>query len=382
MTDDFLERIADLAARLVEIDSTNPSLVPGGAGESAIAAFVAQWLQSRGLEVTVEEIEPARPNVVAVARGSGGGRSLMLNAHMDTVGPGGMADPCVPRRDGDRLHGRGAFDMKASLAAIMLVGEAAASADWRGDLIVTAVADEEYSSIGTARIASTMSADAAIVTEPTGLELCVAHKGFAWLEIETRGIAAHGSLPDDGIDAIAAMGPVLTGLSHLQERLGAGARHPLLGAASVHASLISGGTELSTYPDRCTLGIERRTIPGETPEAVEAEFGDLLSGIAATDPRFEATLEMGLVREPFEVDPAHPFPALVREIASRDLGRDIPVTGAFGWMDSALLAAAGIPTVIFGPDGAGAHADEEWVDLPSAAATCRILLEVAREFCR
>ena len=237
--------------------------MPGGAGEVEIARFVAGWLESAGLDVEVHELGPSRANVIAVARGSGGGRSLMLNAHMDVVGAGGMAEPWTPRIDGTRLYGRGAYDMKASLAAIMLAGREAARLRLRGDVIVTAVADEEFASIGVQDVVRRVGADAAIVTEPTGLDLCVAHKGFVWLEVETRGVASHGSLPEEGIDAITKMGPVLTGLADLDGELRSRPGHHLLGPSSIHASLIQGGQELSTYPARCLLSIERRTIPGK-----------------------------------------------------------------------------------------------------------------------
>jgi len=378
--DSQIDRIAQLTSRLAAIDSVNPSLVPGAAEEQEIARFIAGWLRERGLEVEIDEVEPGRFNVVAIARGAGGGRSLMLNGHMDTVGAGGMAEPFRPRRDGARLHGRGAFDMKASLAIMMLAGERAVAARRRGDLILAFVCDEEYASIGTDRVARQVRADAAIVTEPTGLEICIAHKGFAWLEIETRGVAAHGSLAAEGVDAIAAMGPVLCGIAELQERLDRGPAHPLLGAASVHASLSSGGTELSTYPDRCTLAIERRTIPGESDGRVEAEFRDLIDRAQGPMPRFAAALRMGVTRQPFEIAAEHPFVQLVAT-AAEAAGGEPRFTGAFGWMDSALLAAAGIPTVICGPDGAGAHADEEWVDLASAETALRTLDGAAARFC-
>ena len=373
--------LPELTAALVAIDSVNPSLVPGGAGERAIADFVAAWLTDAGLDTRIDDLGDNRCNVVAIARGTGGGKSLMLNAHMDTVGYGGMTDPLTPRTAEGKLHGRGAFDMKASLAAIMLVGEEAARASWRGDLIITAVADEEFASIGTARIAETLKADAAIVTEPTDLELCVAHKGFAWLEVTTRGVAAHGSLADVGVDAIAAMGPVLSGIGDLQLALAARPPHPLLGPPSVHASLVSGGTELSTYPDICTVGIERRTIPGEIAADVEDEIGQILLHAAERDPRLRAEITMGLVREPFEIEDDHPFVALVRETASNVLNAPVTLTGGLGWMDSALLAEVGIPTVIFGPHGDGAHADEEWVDLASAEKARAVYAAVAAAFC-
>ena len=149
------EDLTALTAELVAIDSTNPDLVPGGVGEAEIARFVAGWLESAGLDVELRELGARRANVIAIARGSGGGRTLMLNAHMDVVGAGGMAEPWTPRSVGTRLYGRGAYDMKASLAAIMLAGREAARLDLRGDVIVTAVADEEYASIGVQDVVAT-----------------------------------------------------------------------------------------------------------------------------------------------------------------------------------------------------------------------------------
>jgi acetylornithine deacetylase len=375
------DELTALTAELVAIDSTNPDLVPGGAGEAEIARFVAGWLAQTGLDVKVHELGPSRANVVAIARGKGGGRSLMLNAHMDVVGAGGMSDPWTPRIEGDRLYGRGAFDMKASLAAIMLAGREAQTLDLRGDVIVTAVADEEFASIGVQDVARRHRADAAIVTEPSGLDLCVAHKGFVWLEVETRGVAAHGSLPEEGVDAIAKMGAVLTGLEALGRELRSRPGHPLLGPASVHASLIQGGQELSTYPDRCLLSIERRTIPGETIAEIEGQLTVILDRISAADSAFRAEQRTLLVRDPFSVSPDEPIVMLARQHLARVRGSEPPITGAGGWMDSAFLSAAGIPTVIFGPDGTGAHADVEWVDLPSATATADALIGIIRDFC-
>src|SRR5215210_2371262 len=375
------DEVAALTAELVAIDSTNPDLVPGGAGEAEIARFVADWLESAGLDVELRELGPSRANVIAVARGSGSGRTLILNAHMDVVGAGGMAEPWTPRIDGTRLYGRGAYDMKASLAAIMLAGREAAKLDLRGDVIVTAVADEEFASIGVQDVIRRMRADAAIVTEPTGLDLCVAHKGFVWLEVETRGVASHGSLPEEGVDAIAKMGPVLTGLAELDRELRSRPGKALLGPPSIHASLIHGGQELSTYPARCLLSIERRTIPGETIAEIEGQLAAILDRAAAADPAFQAEQRTLLVRDPFGVNLDQPIVDVARRHLARVIGREPEIVGAGGWMDSAFLAAAGIPTVIFGPDGEGAHADVEWVDLVSATRTADALLGIVVEFC-
>ncbi len=373
--------IAQLVHDLVAIDSVNPDLVPGAAGETEIAQFVARRMERAGLEVELDEAAPGRPNVTGIARGSGGGRSLMLNAHMDTVGVAGMQRPHEPHIEGNRLYGRGAFDMKGSLAAIMAVGADAKQHSLRGDVIVTAVVDEEYASIGTDSIVKRWHADAAIVTEPTDLQLCVAHKGFVWLEIVTSGVAAHGSRPDLGVDAIAKMGHVLVALEQLDQALRAVPLHPLLGSGSLHASLISGGRELSSYPDRCSLAVERRTIPGETRAMVEAQVQDKLDWMAARDPAFKAVLRTTFERAPFEVAPDASIVAELRRQVVSVLGTEPNLVGETPWMDSAILSAAGIPTVVFGPGGAGAHAVEEWVDLDSVAQCAQVLLETARAFC-
>ena len=353
-----MEGLEKLVCELVAIESVNPDLVPGGAGESALGSFVASWLRHVGCEVSVVEPVPGRPSVVGVLRGRGGGRSLMLNAHMDTVGAGGMADPFLPLVEEGRVYGRGAYDMKASLAAIMLTAREAASSHLRGDLIVCAVADEEVASLGTSAVLSRFSADFGIVTEPTELRLCLAHKGFAWLEVATTGVAAHGSRADIGVDAITAMGPVLVSVSELNARLLAGRRHPLLGTGSVHASLIEGGRELSTYPDRCVVKIERRTLPGED--------------VAGEIPGARVLLS----RPPSGVSADHP---LARAVAAA-AGNPERIGVAY-WMDMALMNEAGIPTVCYGPAGEGAHADVEWVDLASVETCVAVYVRVAEMLC-
>lgn len=376
-----LKDLVKLLEQLVAIDSVNPALVPGGAGEAEIASFIAAWATDAGLEVAIEEPVAGRPSVVAVARGTGGGRSLMLNAHTDTVGVAGMESPFEPRIEGGRLYGRGAYDMKAGLAAAMAVTAAARERGLRGDVILAAVADEEHASIGTAAVTERWKADAAIITEPTELTITTAHKGFTWLEIETHGVAAHGSLPDVGVDAIAKMGHILVAIEELDRQLRAGEGHPLSGTGSLHASLITGGQELSSYPERCRLDVERRTIPGETPEIVERQLRELIERLSATVPDLQAELRVGLIREPYEIAADAPIVEMVRRHAAAVTGREPQITGSAAWMDSAMLGAAGIPTAIFGPSGAGAHAVEEWVDLESVEQCARVLLAVVEEFC-
>lgn len=376
-----MTELGELVSQLVAIDSVNPDLQPGAGGEGEIAAFVAGWFQGHGIETEVQDAAPGRPNVIGIVRGSSNGRSLMLNAHMDTVGHGGMTDPLSGRIAENRVYGRGAWDMKGSLAASMLAARDLSLDPPAGDVLVTAVVDEEYASIGTAAIVERYRADGAIVTEPTQLELSVAHKGFIWFDITTFGVAAHGSKPALGVDAIAKMGKVLVGLDALSERLLAGEAHPLLGTGSIHASLIRGGTELSSYPASCTLSIERRLIPGEMPDRAEAELRQIVTTAGRDDPQFRATIERGLYRACFEQETESPIVTAVRDAATSILGSPPIYAGESGWMDSALLQAAGIPAVIFGPDGAGDHADEEWVDLVSLEQCRQIYVQSARAFC-
>ena len=373
--------LTELLSRLVAIDSVNPDLVPGGAGEGELARFVAGWLERAGLEVELDEVAPGRPNVIAVARGGGGGRSLLLNAHMDTVGVAGMERPHEPYVEDGRLYGRGAYDMKGSLAAIMLAGAALVARGLHGDVVVTAVVDEEVASIGTTVVADRIRADAAIVTEPTELGLAVAHKGFVTFEIETRGRAAHGSRPDLGVDAIAKMGRVLVGLEELDRSLRSAPSHPLLASGSLHASLIEGGQEFSSYPERCLVKGERRTVPGEAPSLVEAQLREVLERATAADPDLRADVRVLFARDPFGVSEGEPIVELVRRHAGGILGAEPSVVGVPFWTDAALLAAAGIPTVVFGPGGEGAHAVVEWVDLEQVERLTEILVAVAGEFC-
>jgi acetylornithine deacetylase len=365
--------IAELVSQLVAIESVNPTLVEGGSGEAEVGRLVAAWLEERGIETEYEEVEPGRANVVGRVRGTGGGRTLLLNAHLDTVGLGGPDGGTTPRVDGDRLYGRGSYDMKSGLAAIMLAAARARDLRLAGDVVVTAVSDEEDRSIGSERIAATVQADAAIVTEPTDMRLAIAHRGFLWLELETQGVAAHGSRYDLGVDAIAAMGHVLVALEKLDAGLRSGApAHPLLGHASLHASLIEGGTELSTYPDRCSVKIERRTLPGETVELCEQQ-------IRAAAP--DASVETFFVREPMETPRDAEIVERLLANARPVLGQAPEVVGVPYWTDAALFSAAGIPTVVFGAGGEGAHAETEWVDLGDVAHVTEIVLATIADFC-
>lgn len=376
------EQVIGLLTRLVAIDSVNPSLVGGAAGERTIAAETVRLMRETGLGAWTDEFAPGRCNAIGKLAGSGGGKSLMLNAHVDTVGLGASAAPLVLRVEGDRAYGRGAYDMKGSLVSILLASQRLAQGPpLRGDVIITAVADEEYASLGTQRVLRAMTADAAIVTEPTGMQICVAHKGFAWIEIETEGRAAHGSKPDLGVDAIVHMGEVLVELHALSNDLARRPPHPRLATASLHASLIHGGQELSSYPARCVLQIERRTLPGETRSDIEEEVVELLATVKGKNPEFRGQSRVFFWRDAFEESEDSDVVKHLLAATRTVLGSQSAVVGETPWMDSAFTSAAGIPTVVFGPGGAGAHSDEEWVSISDIETCARVLVEMARSFC-
>jgi acetylornithine deacetylase len=370
-------------ARLVQINSINPTLAPGAPGEREIADFIAASLRSIGLSAEIFEPEPGRTSVLGRLAGTGGGRSLMFNAHCDTVDVPGMAEPFSGALRDGKIYGRGAFDMKGSLAAGMAGAKALVDSGTRlrGDLLIAAVADEEYGSLGTTDLIRRVKVDGAIVTEPTALEVCLAHKGYLWIDIEITGRAAHGSKFEQGIDANMKMGLFLARLSLLERDLRARTPHPLVGPPSLHAALLSGGSGLSTYAASSKVQIERRTIPGETEQQAVGEIQAIVDGLAAEDPDFRATVRPFFVRNPFEVAPDAAIVQAVDAAVAKVRGKAPAHFGDTPWMDAALLQEAGVETVVCGATGAGAHADVEWVDLNSVIELAEILAEAAVIYC-
>lgn len=377
-----MDAVIDLLRDLVAIDSVNPVLAPGGAGEAAVAGRVAAALRAAGIDVEVTEAAPGRPNVVGVVEGRSAGRALMLCGHTDTVGVEGMAAPFDPVVRGGRVHGRGSQDMKGGVAAMVDAAVAVARAGGlpRGRLVVAAVVDEEHASAGAEALVAAHAAAGAVVTEPTDLRIATAHKGFEWIEVETRGRAAHGSRPADGRDAILRMGRVLGRLEAVEAGLRARPSLPRFGRPSLHTSTIRGGQAFSVYPDRCVLGVERRTVAGEASDAGFAEVRAALAGLAAEDDEFDASARRILTRPPHAIAGDHP---VCRELtqALRRRGLDPAPTGMSFWTDAAILGRAGTPAVLFGPAGAGLHGPEEYVEIDSVRVCRDVLVEVARAFC-
>jgi acetylornithine deacetylase len=368
-----------LLERLITINSVNSSLVPGAPGETGMVTFLESWCRQQGLEVTSRE-RSGRPSLIITAKGSGGGRTLLLNAHTDTVGVEGMTDPFQPRRVGNRLYGRGAADMKGSVAACLVAIAHAKTRNLAGDVIFTAVADEENASIGTAQVMEEVRADAAIVTEPTQLQLHIAHRGFAVFEVKVEGKASHTSLPHMGINAITHMGMLLHEIQERQAELFTLPRHPLLGHGLLQGTLLQGGQELFTTPASATLHLERRTVPGETKESIAQELSALFERVTKKEPQFRGSFRNINHRDPFEVNPDAEIVELLRGLLQMR-GIDPRLEGAPYWMDSGIIATYGIPTVVFGPKGDGFHTPDEWVDIDSVRVCADVLFEAAVSFC-
>ncbi len=378
MTADSITAL-NLLDALVRIDSVNPGLDPAGAGEAQIAAYIAQWGRGAGLRVEVLEGTAGRPSVILRGGRDHGGRRLLLCGHLDTVGLAGTSDGLTPRIEGDRLYARGAYDMKAGLAAALVACRDAALARVDGEVIVAAVADEELASLGIQEVLSQLdqgSIDGAVVTEPTERQIGTAHRGFVWTEVTVTGVAAHGSRPNLGADAILAAGHYLVAFDHLDQQL-RGRPHPFLGPGNLHASLISGGTENSTIPDRCVFTVERRTLPGDTLERVEADIADLIERCRPADPRLTVSARTILHRPPMETLRTAPIVQALLAVA----GPGTSVVPMSYWADSAFLSARGIPTALYGPEGEGAHADIEWVSRSGTRMATTVLTQLAQDFC-
>jgi len=374
-----------LLVDLVRIDSVTPWLIPGAAGEGAIARYMAEWLAGTGAEISLEEVEPGRPNLLARLRGTGGGPTLCLNAHSDTVGYANWADVALrPRRDGDRLLGLGAADDKSCCALALLVLRSLADSGrrLRGDLLVACTIDEQGASIGTSDLVRRHRMDAVIVLEPDGLgRAVVEHQGFGWIDVIAHGRPAHGSAPDEGIDAIVCLAEIVVALDRLDRTRFAAHPDPKNGRTVFHTGTISGGTDYATYPGRAVLGIEIGTQPGEKLVNRIREIEEIIAEVEERHPGFRGEAIARVDRNPFRSKGAEDLVAALSAASERVDGRALELAGMNAWTDAALMQEAGIPIVLFGPAGGNYHAPEEWVSIDEIVRAAAILEDAIAAIC-
>ena len=377
------EFIRQTLQSLVRIDSRNPELEDGAPGESEIADHVRALLESWGYEPELHELGNRRANVVARRPGTGSGSSLMINVHLDTVGTAGMDEPFSGALRDGCVFGRGAQDTKGGMAAVLALARALGerSEALPGDLVFAFVADEENASLGTAELVRRLRTDAAIVIEPSDLDVVVGHRGFGTFRIHMQGRGAHGGRPDLGVDANLHMGLVLAEFERLRKEWEHEWRHPHLGSASLHVPVLHGGSHLFVYADSCRADVECRTVPGQTARDTERDLRQAAERAGAGRPDFDVRVEPLMWRPAHAIDPDRPIVRAVRAGAARVLGREARIGWHAWWEDSALLGEAGIDAVILGPVGGGLHSESEWVDLGSVVQLAEILLHTVLAYC-
>ncbi len=371
----------DTLQKLVQINSVNPALEKGGGGEAEIGRFIYREMQNHGVDVELDEIEKGRVNVTGRIRGSGTGKSLMINAHMDTVGVEGMSDPFSGEIRNGKLYGRGAYDMKGSIAAMLGVAKSLKenNVTLNRDLFLSFVADEEYESIGAEALVKKVRADEAIVAEPTDLKICTAHRGFGIWKITVTGKTAHGGNHHLGVDANMHMGLLLAELYSLAEKVQQEIHHPLCGPASMHVPLVSGGRSLFIYSNHCEIHVERRTVPGESRDGIERDLEGIIQKLKQRIPAFHARLEPVIWRSPYEIDSGRPVVRQLHRSVESVMNAKPEYIGHTWWEDSAIFGDAGMETVVMGPKGGGIHEEVEWVELESVFQLAEIFLKTAEE---
>ena len=373
-------RLITLLSELVQINSINQTL-SDGPGERQLAEFIARHLNNLKLDAEIQTVGPDQRNVTAIIAGQDRQRSLLLNAHLDTVGVDGMDQPFTLKREGNRLYGRGTYDMKGSIAIMLLLADYFSQQKPPLDILLTFVSDEEDKSTGMEYLVDKWLPQVSpapvggIFLEPTEEDIGVCHRGFTWYELTVTGKAAHGSRPEEGIDAISPLRSALEELSKIQAELLLRHPDPLLGHASIHSSIIKGGSELSMIPSRSCLQWERRTLPDESLRDMASELDRILQAVNNHPGDHTVTGREFFVRPPYLID--EDAQILNRmQIVTPNSQR----VGLSFWADSALAGAMGIPSILFGPIGHGAHAIDEWVSLKSLKSVYDVLKDFIESF--
>ena len=381
-TSDLIYLISDL----VQINSINSWLISDGHGEAEIATYIENWLSPLNIEFYREFIADRQVNLVARLPGKGGGKSLCIYAHLDTVGCELWKERAfIPRVEGDRLYGLGSADDKGHCALALLVLKSIAMQSnelLNGDLWLALLADEEGTSNGVQQFIKKVKPKAAIILEPNALgNIVVTHQGFGWIDIIVKGKAAHGSAPELGIDSIAYMGEVITRLHHLDYQVFAQNPHPLNGKTVFHTSMIKGGTDYATYPAECILSIEIGTQPGETINDRIQNIETIFHEIRTKFPDFSAEVNVKLARDPFKSQGCELLWNILSDETNKILGELPNAVGENAWCDAALFQQAGIPTLMMGASGENFHAPDEWVSISELIKLGDILEGTIRRFC-
>jgi acetylornithine deacetylase/succinyl-diaminopimelate desuccinylase-like protein len=382
----FPRQVIELLSPMIRIESVTPCLVEGGSGEAKIAEFIAGWLLDSvaGVDVELVEVKPGRPNVIARLRGTGGGPTLCLHAHTDTVGYEGWPDEALmPKVDGDRIYGLGATDDKAGCAAAMLALRSLAESRTRsrGDLLAAFVADGEGASIGSEQLVRQGGFDAAIVLEPGRThEIGVEHQGFGWLDIITRGVAAHGRDHESGVDAIVHLAEVISRLHQLDLTKFQAYPSLLNGKTVFHTGTITGGTDYSTYPNFARVGVKVGTQPGEHLSDRIAEIHAIFAEIARIEPGFSGEIVVKLEHEPFVASGHEELQQMAAGAMMEVLGRKAKISGMDGWTDAPLIQASGVPTLLLGSAGGNYHVPNEWASISEVIKLSAVLERIARQY--
>lgn len=366
------ERVCEILLDLVRIPSVNP---PGG--EGPVAAYLQQRFAAMGLTADVIEVAPGRPNVVGTLPGAPGGKRLVFNTHLDVVpaGQGWSRDAFDPWLAAGKIYGRGASDPKGSLAAMVHAFEVVRGAGLNlgGDVVLAGAIDEEAGSLGTRAMVTDLRADMAVVGEPTGCQVCVAHKGSCRPVIALRGRSAHAAEPEQGVNAIIAAAPLLAALDRYGRDLRR-RRHRLLDSPTAAVTMMQGGTKANMVPDRCEVLLDRRLVPGETPDQVRAEIEEILAALRKKHPGLQVGIERfaPTTGGPSETEVGHPLVAAALKVVSRIRGGPARPRGFTLNCDMTIFREHGVPTIILGPgDPKIAHQPDEFVPVDELVAAAR-----------
>jgi acetylornithine deacetylase/succinyl-diaminopimelate desuccinylase family protein len=353
--------------KLVSIKSVNPD-IESGEGEIEISNFIAEYLEKIGLEVHVQEVKDGRFNVIGILRGSGERKGLLFNGHVDTVGVRNMTiDPFKPIVENGKLYGRGSCDMKAAIAAMMVMLKALKESNLspKGDLMISTVVGEEFDSVGANKLVEfhfSKTLGAVIVGEPTSLQLAIKHKGYINIVIETKGKAAHSSVPEKGIDAIEKMAKIITKLEEMKVTASSKSSD-LLGTPKMNTSMIVGGREWSVVPDKCVLKVKVRTVPEYGTGDVMKDLQKIIRDLSSKDPNMKASTSISLEGEPLVTSPDEPIIKSLGQVFEKLKGSKLPIVGVPYWTEAPIFAKGfGAPTCVIGPGNINqAHTLGEYV---------------------